>query len=214
MQKQSRGVFEALNPNYGNQSAANGRNFLKEYVRAIRMREKELKEAKQRQQELENAPAVVNKKYAHVESRVFKDLNAKAGSTASQAASVVSSDAKAPQVVARPDRHKSFGKVPEYLVEKRTREMEAKRKIEEEKRTPKIHCPPGHRILPEDERIETIALLENRKKEVDLQIQKLPLRIETDGQRRRQAELNKRLADIEQALKFLSKQNVLVKEDE
>ena len=42
----------------------------------------------------------------------------------------------------------------------------------------------------------------------------LPLRIETDGQKRRQAELLKRLADIEQAIKFLSKPNVLIKMDE
>lgn len=165
-----------------------------------------MKEAKEREKELENAPPVVNKKYAHVESRVFKKTSGQSSAT-----SVASSEKP---WVGRLDRHKSFGKVPDYLVEKRTKEQEAKRKLDEQNRAPKIHCPPGHRLLPEDERLETIALLENRKKEVDHLIHKLPLRIETDGQRRRQADLNKRLADIEQALKFLSKHNVLVKEDQ
>ena len=202
MQKQSTGVAEALNQY--RPTSTSDRNFLKEHVRAMRVREKELKEAKQREKELENAPPVANKKYAHVESRVFNDLK-----TASGATSVASGEQQT-----RPARHKSFGKVPDYLVEKRAKEQEAKRKVEEEKRTPKIHCPPGHRIMLDDERLETIALLEKSKTEVDQDINKLPLRIETDGQRRRQAALNKRLADIEQALKFLSKQNVLVKETE
>jgi hypothetical protein len=207
-QKESRGVSEALNP-FGT-SRTSDRNFLKEHVRAIRLREKELKEAKLRMQELENAPPVSNKKYAHVESRVFKPAPVTASGSAPSSARGESRTTGSGGA----GRHASFGRVPEYLVEKRTREAAEKRRVEEEQKTKKVFCPPGHRVLAEEERMETINLLESRKKEVDQLINRLPLRIETDGQRRRQAELNKRMTDIDQALKFLSKPNVLVKEDE
>ena len=205
-QKQSRGVYAALNPNGpgagAGAAASSGRNFLKEHVRAIRLREKELKEAKLRQVELENAPPIpANKKYAHIESRLFKPTVASL------------SAASTPRVESQGLKHKHFGRVPEYLVEKKAKEEAAQRRKDEESRAPKLHCPPGHRILAEDERLETIALLETRKIEVEQQVARLPLRIETDGQRRRQADLNKRLVDIDQALRFLNKPHVLVKED-
>ena len=49
--------------------------------------------------------------------------------------------------------------------------------------------------------------------EVEESLQKLPLRIDSDFHKRKQKELNKRMTDIEQAIKFLNKPNVLIKLD-
>ena len=62
-----------------------------------------------------------------------------------------------------------YGQVPEYLEQRKAQwqvEGEARRKAAEIKAA----CPPGHRMLPEEERVETLALvsssLEAAKKEV------------------------------------------------
>jgi len=71
-------------------------------------------------------------------------------------------------------------------------------------------APPGHRVMPDDERQEIVDLLQARKRELDKQHAKLPLRIETDSQRRRALELERNLQDVEDNLQKFSKR-VLVK---
>lgn len=69
-------------------------------------------------------------------------------------------------------------------------------------------APPGCKLLPESERQETLAQLHRRKKELDTLHQKLPLKIETQGQRQRAQEIDKELQTIEEGIKSFSRPKV------
>ena len=214
-QKESKGVSQALNPR---PVISTGRNFIRDHIKAVKAQEKEVRDAKEAQIARLNEGPKVNKKYAHVESRVFQNnnpLNSARSSTISRRINDYSENRHVNYTEATDKKslHASFGRVPAYLNAHKA-QLEDKKRKEAEDKAPKTTLPPGHRILPEDERLDTLALLQKRKDDVDNQISRLPLRIETDGQKRRQGELLKRLADIEQAIKFLSKPNVLIKMDE
>lgn len=66
------------------------------------------------------------------------------------------------------------------------------------------------RLLPEEERLETLAILERNKHDVERALQGLPIIIETPSQIRRKDELEKRLKEIEDAFKVFSRSKVLV----
>lgn len=73
-----------------------------------------------------------------------------------------------------------------------------------------LHVVPGMRVLPEEERLETLAILERNRKEVERALQAMPIVIETPSQVRRRDELEKRLREIEDAYKVFSRPKVLV----
>lgn len=68
----------------------------------------------------------------------------------------------------------------------------------------------GMRLMPEDERLETLEVLKKNREEVDRAIQQLPLRIETPSAIRRKEDLERRLREIEDAIKIFSRPKVLV----
>ncbi len=69
----------------------------------------------------------------------------------------------------------------------------------------------GMRLLPEEERLETLAALQKSRQEMERAMQALPLRIETPGQIRRRDELERRMREIEEGLKVFSRPKVIVK---
>lgn len=66
------------------------------------------------------------------------------------------------------------------------------------------------RLLPEEERLETLEILRRNREEVERAIQHLPLRTETQGAIRRKDELERRLREVEDAQKIFSRPKVLV----
>eukprot|EP00927_Polykrikos_kofoidii_P050198 TRINITY_DN44116_c0_g1_i1.p1 TRINITY_DN44116_c0_g1~~TRINITY_DN44116_c0_g1_i1.p1 ORF type:complete len:336 (-),score=47.47 TRINITY_DN44116_c0_g1_i1:199-1206(-) len=70
--------------------------------------------------------------------------------------------------------------------------------------------PPGYRLLPETERLETLAGLRQKLAELDDRYGRLPLRIETEGQRRQQRQLRDKLAETQDAVNLFSRPSVLV----
>jgi len=71
--------------------------------------------------------------------------------------------------------------------------------------------PPGHRLLPTAERLEIQSALQSKKAELNSQFAKLPLRIQTLGQRQRASELEKSLHEVEEAIKQMSRDRVVVR---
>ena len=69
----------------------------------------------------------------------------------------------------------------------------------------------GMRLLGEDERLETLAVLQRNRADVERALQGLPLKIETVGQIRRRDELERRMREIEEGLKVFARPKVLVK---
>lgn len=72
-------------------------------------------------------------------------------------------------------------------------------------------APPGCRLLPEGEKQETLTQLQRRKEELDALHRKLPLKIETPGQRQRAQEIDRELHTIEDGIRAFSRAKVFVR---
>ncbi|XP_006816686.1 enkurin domain-containing protein 1-like isoform X2 [Saccoglossus kowalevskii] len=108
--------------------------------------------------------------------------------------------------------HHKRGAVPSYL-QSRKKQWEAE---EEERRQniPDPDMPEGHKAMPQKERLETLEVLKQKEKELNNEIQKLPITSATLRARNKKAELETRLVEIEEAIKIFSRQKVFVKIDE
>ena len=107
------------------------------------------------------------------------------------------------------DKHAEFGKVPSYLIK-----MEADKKsqladLAEKERQSRI--PPGCRYMTEEERLQSIQEVQESRREVLDSIKRLPLSIETLGQRKRKIELDMKMCEIDRTLEKLSYKSVLIR---
>mmetsp|Transcript_16233 Transcript_16233/g.16966 ORF Transcript_16233/g.16966 Transcript_16233/m.16966 type:complete len:299 (-) Transcript_16233:208-1104(-) len=105
-------------------------------------------------------------------------------------------------------RHESYGRVPDYLVNRKQQWQE----LEEEKirNRPDPNCPKGMMLMPEDERQSTLQTLHESRNECLKQIERLPFVIETPSAKRRAEELENKLREIEKAIDIFSKPKVFV----
>lgn len=110
----------------------------------------------------------------------------------------------------KPAKPATYGKVPKYLEERK--ELLAEAKAREEARAAD-GCPPGMHLMPEEERLETLHVLQASKDEVKQQIFRLPLVIETAGQVRRKNALEAKLKEIEDAIAIFDRPHVFVQDE-
>ncbi|XP_041363880.1 enkurin domain-containing protein 1-like [Gigantopelta aegis] len=104
-----------------------------------------------------------------------------------------------------------FGEVPKYL---KCRKNQWKKEEEERiANTPDPAMPPGHKVMPNSEREDTLALLKQKQKELIHQLGALPLRNDTFRIRTCKQELETKLAELEEAIKIFSRPKVFVKID-
>mmetsp|Transcript_20520 Transcript_20520/g.72528 ORF Transcript_20520/g.72528 Transcript_20520/m.72528 type:complete len:312 (-) Transcript_20520:164-1099(-) len=104
----------------------------------------------------------------------------------------------------------TYGKVPRYLAERKAMMEESKRREEERKAD---GCPPGMHLMPESERLDTLRVLQASHEEVQQQIFRLPLVIETAGQVRRKNALEAKLKEISDAIGIFDRPAVYVQDD-
>lgn len=71
--------------------------------------------------------------------------------------------------------------------------------------------PEGMRMMSDEERLDTLAVLDTNRSEVETELQKLPFFVETPSQIRLKNQLERRLGEIEEAKKIFSRPKVLVK---
>ena len=105
--------------------------------------------------------------------------------------------------------HKSYGKTPKYIQNMKIAQefkKEIENKLKEEKNYPK-----GTRLLSENERIKTLNGLNESKKELLEQIEKLPISMRTVAVNHKRDELFKKLDEIEDAIKMFERKKVFVK---
>jgi hypothetical protein len=107
--------------------------------------------------------------------------------------------------------HEEFGKVPAYLEERKAKWEEEKE--EERRRAPDPNCPPGMCLMPEGERLDTLDVLHRSKQEAMRQLQALPFVIETPSLRKKQAMIEEKLREIDNAIAIFSKPKVFVARD-
>ena len=110
--------------------------------------------------------------------------------------------------VRSPTKHDSYGRVPEYL-EQRNLKLAFERE-RARRNAPDPDCPSGMRVMPEDERRETLEKLLSSQKEVMQQLQNMPFVIETPSQKNRQHMLENKLRDIDNAIKIFDKPKVYI----
>lgn len=101
------------------------------------------------------------------------------------------------------------GEVPSYLRNRKKQWIK-----DEENRianTPDPAMPPGHRQLPENERRETLDLLQKKEKELVQQLAALPIGADTVRVRQKRKEVEGKLTELEEAIKIFSRPKVFVK---
>ncbi len=104
------------------------------------------------------------------------------------------------------------GEVPAYLQARQrawAEEAEAKAAAEKAAR----ECPPGHRLMPESERQETLALLHASIAEAQTAFSQLPFRIDGPTATKKKADLEAKLKKMEDALVVFNRPKVFVKID-
>ena len=103
----------------------------------------------------------------------------------------------------------NYGKLPRYLLQRKLQiaeEYERKREGDRQAR-----APPGTRLMPEEERLQTLIMLEANKAEVEKHLKLLPFVVETPSQIKNKTNLEKRLQEIEEAEKLFSRPLFYVK---
>ncbi|XP_070616447.1 enkurin domain-containing protein 1 isoform X1 [Erythrolamprus reginae] len=106
---------------------------------------------------------------------------------------------------------KQKGHVPHYLIE---RKYHWRKEAEERLRnTPDPDAPPGHALMPEHQRLETLKNLKESQEKHMKDLLLLPVRIDTLSVQTRRVSLEKKLSQIEEALKIFSRPKVFVKLD-
>lgn len=104
--------------------------------------------------------------------------------------------------------HKSFGKVPTYITDRR----EKIKREEEEQRRLKENAPPapGLVLMDESERLETLRLLEENEKQAREELRNIPFKMNHQRAARLRHAIDYRLKEIEDTRKIFSKDKVFV----
>ncbi|KAJ1437744.1 calmodulin-binding-domain-containing protein [Ochromonadaceae sp. CCMP2298] len=108
----------------------------------------------------------------------------------------------------RPTVHEDYGRVPEYLEERKASWAAAEE--EQRRRMPDPNCPPGMCLMPEEERRSTLQTLQTSKSEALVQLRALPFVVETPTMKKKQEFLEGRLREIDNAIAIFSKDKVFV----
>ena len=104
--------------------------------------------------------------------------------------------------------HNNYGKVPRYINKfaKQKEDIAIQRMVEEEK----AKIPPGTRLMPESERLETLQELKDSRREINNAIEKLPVVSRTQHMEKHRKDLEDKLIRIERAIETFSKKTVYV----
>ncbi|KAL7978868.1 hypothetical protein Chor_013357 [Crotalus horridus] len=106
---------------------------------------------------------------------------------------------------------KQKGHVPRYLIERKDHwRKEAEERL---RNTPDPDTPPGHAMMPENQRLETLKNLKETQQKLLKEFLLLPVRIDTLSVQTRRVSLEKKLSQIEEALKIFSRPKVFIKLD-
>ena len=108
-------------------------------------------------------------------------------------------------------RHKSYGKVPRYITQRKERIAQAE---QERARKQEFEPPePGLVLLDESERLKTLALLETNEKTIKYDLVNIPFSMNPQRAGRLREALTLRLKEIEDAKAIFSKEKVFVEKD-
>lgn len=122
-----------------------------------------------------------------------------------------------PQVPSLPPRDPAAGRhepgaVPDYL-KRRKAEWAAEADVEAQRAAMAAQCPPGLRLVGEEEKARILGTLEGEKEKAEAALLELPFVIKTHATQKRKDQLEARLLEIDGAVAAYSKEKVLVPMD-
>ncbi|NXL85882.1 ENKD1 protein, partial [Alectura lathami] len=106
---------------------------------------------------------------------------------------------------------KQKGHVPQYLLERK--ELWRRQMEEQLQSLPDPDTPPGHTMMPEGQRLETLSNLKQSQEQLIKDLVMLPVRADTLSIQKRRVELERKLSQIEEALRIFSRPKVFIKLD-
>ncbi len=144
-----------------------------------------------------NARAVIEQSRAAASARVFE---AEAKEAEQVAASAVGGVA----------RHENYGKVPDYIKATKKQLADARAAVEAAAAEKAKNVPPGMVLMSDEQRVNTLKVLQENHTKVLNDLSAFPLRVETVSRIRAKAALEAKLAEIEKAITVFSRKRVLV----
>ncbi|KAK1194810.1 ENKD1 protein, partial [Pygoscelis papua] len=106
---------------------------------------------------------------------------------------------------------KQKGHVPQYLLERK--ELWRRQMEERLRNLPDPDTPPGHTMMSEGQRLETLSNLKQSQEQLIKDLVMLPVRADTLSMQKRRVELERKLSQIEEAIKIFSRPKVFIKLD-
>ncbi|NWR57694.1 ENKD1 protein, partial [Bucorvus abyssinicus] len=106
---------------------------------------------------------------------------------------------------------KQKGHVPQYLLERK--ELWRRQTEERLRNLPDPDMPPGHTLMPEGQRLETLGNLKQSQEQLVKDLVMLPVRADTLSVQKRREDLERKLSQIEEAIKIFSRPKVFIKLD-
>ncbi|NWX91355.1 ENKD1 protein, partial [Nothoprocta pentlandii] len=106
---------------------------------------------------------------------------------------------------------KQKGHVPQYLLQRK--ELWRRQLEERQRNLPDPDTPPGHTLMPEQQRLETLGNLKQSQEQLVKDLVMLPVRTDTLSIQKRRMELERKLSQIEEALKIFTRPKVFIKLD-
>lgn len=104
--------------------------------------------------------------------------------------------------------HDEFGTVPKYLEERKMRQEEES--MERRRRAPDPDCPPGMKLMPNEERLSTLQKLNESRAEALSHLSKMPFVVEIPSVLKRKKDLENKLKEIESAIEIFNKPKVFI----
>jgi len=111
------------------------------------------------------------------------------------------------------DVNPEYGRVPQYLqhrLDEKRNEEEERRRLAEERQG----CPEGMVKMADNERLESLRILQENKAKLEKEMCNLPLVIDTPTLRRRKEDMETKAREIEDAIKVFSKSVVFMSVDQ
>ncbi|NXH21550.1 ENKD1 protein, partial [Bucco capensis] len=106
---------------------------------------------------------------------------------------------------------KQKGHVPQYLLERK--ELWRREREEQLRNLPDPDTPAGHVLMAEAQRLDTLGELKQSQEQLIKELITLPVRTDTLSMQKRRVELERKLSQIEEAIKIFSRPKVFIKLD-
>ena len=101
------------------------------------------------------------------------------------------------------------GSVPSYL-QRRKAEWAAEAEAEAARQAAAAECPPGFRLVGQEERERTLSILASERSKAEDALRQLPFVIKTHATQLKKDNLENKLLEIDGAIKLYSKEKILV----